>query len=357
MLSTKSKSLLKIEILSSFYGYFDVTDKVRRYFTTHVNPSTKTRSFTPNNIFFGRDPMYGQRKTFMLVWRRRYITENRASYTYSVTRTIRAFENELVVLDYDTELPIAEPMPFSHNSAVILDATYHSTDVTAIVVRLSGDPFKVTNGLFGSDPAYGTFKRLIVTYGYGDLDSMLNCYTLITQEGAEHYIAPPLTIHAANWATDNITDILRAQITSEQTLHVDTVAMSFPDPWHGVSKAVAILYQYGDGPLQLVVAHEGSGVLTVEPRGPARRAFLNPLTQSRGRPIILAAVWGLLPIEKSQFGLMAETEEIPCTNEWFGFDGRPNTKKTCHVFVQSPRTGRIQSVVAIEGQKLKIPAE
>ena len=347
----------KIEILSAAWGGTIVTERLRQFFMTHTRPSTKMRAFVPSNTFMGIDPLSGKRKLFIMVWRRRWFSEGNALSRYSAPQVVRCFEDQEVMLDYDANLPPSELVPLSQNGVVVLDATYGNKGVTASVSRLIRDGFRVENSLLGGDPLSGVRKSMVLTYSYGPPDDYLDCYIRVVREEEELWIPPRLTIHAACWSTADITEGLRAQVDqAHQTLSLVTGhALSCSDPWFGIMKTYAILYQYGEDPSQLIVANDRSGVIEINPRSPVRRGFFNPIPPNHRDPHVVAAVWGMQHISLQQFGLIPQMAEIPCTNEWFGFDGWENHNKTFLVFVQDPRTEVIKCFAQREGQELVLP--
>ena len=357
----------RVEILSACWATMDVTEKMRKFITTNVHASTKTRSFTPSNTFFGHDPIVGWNKAFVMVWRLRLDLEINGAYRYSVPSVIRALQGQLVTFDYEAKLAPFEPQysTDSHGS-IILDATWFNMDVTSTVRRLIGDRFDLDFGLFERDPYHGGPKSLLVTYIYrsqdyaSDYHMQIFCghHAVFNQGRHEVYIPLPLTIHAAMWSTEDITDILRAQVSTAQSLNIDTRDhMITPDPWPGKRKTIVVVYQYGSDPLQIAVSFESNGTLTIDPNKPRRPVFFNPIPSQPHRMYVLAVVWGIMPTDLKHFGLISDLKEFPCTNEWFGFDGWPKYHKSCYVFVQYPHNGRIVGVVAREGEVLKLPVD
>ena len=349
-----------VEILSAAWATLDVTEKMRKFFTTNIHANIKTRTFTPSNTFFGNDPVPGWNKAFVMVWRLRLDQESDGSYRYSIPCVVRALQDELVVLSYETKLPPFESRYAADSRGpIILDATWFNMDVTKTVERLIGDRFFLDFRLFERDPYHGGPKSLLLTYIYRVEDYASDCRLQIVKSDHEVYVPLPLTIHTAMWSTVDVTDVLRAQIsTTEQTLNIWTAdPLSSPDPWYGRPKTIVVIYQYGSDPLQMAVAFEGDGVLTIDPTKPRRPIFFNPIPPHPRRLHVLAVVWGIMPTDLKHFGLITELKEIPCSNEWFGFDGWPNQPKTCHVFVQYPQNGRIVGIAAREGEMLKLPTD
>ena len=350
----------RVEILSAAWATLDVTEKMRKFFTTNVHTNIRTRAFTPSNTFFGNDPVPGWNKAFVMVWRLRLDQENDGTYRYSVPSVIRALQDQLVTFDYEAKLaPFETQFAAESHGPIILDASWFNMDVTGTVERLIGNRFSLDYRLFERDPYYGGPKSLLLTYIYHWEDYASDYHMQIVKQDHEIHVPLPLTIHTAMCSTVDVTDVLRAQIsTTEQTLTIETThPLSSPDPWYGRRKTIVVVYQYGSDPLQIAVTFEGNGVLAIDPDKPLRRIFFNPIPPHPRRLHVLAVVWGIMPTDLKHFGLITELKEIPCSNEWFGFDGWPNQHKTCHVFVQYPQNGKIVGIAAREGEMLKLPVD
>ena len=358
-ISSSSAYSCRIEILSAAYASMDVTEKTRKFFTTHLQATTKSRTFVPSNTFFGRDPVVGWHKAFVMVWRLRLDQASDGSYRYSTPNVVRALQDERVTINYETKLvPFEAQFSAATSGPIILDASWFNMDVTKTVERLIGDRFALSHRLFARDPYHGGPKFLVLTFIHRLEDYASNCQMLIIKEDQEVYVPMPLTIHAAMWSTMDVTDVLRAQISVDQTLQIATGhSLCIPDPWISKRKTIVVIYQYGNDPLQIAVSYDGNGVLSIDPNKPRRPIFFNPMPPHPQRLHVLAAVWGIMPIDLKHFGLLTESKEVSCTNEWFGYDGWPNHQKTCHVFVRYPQTGKIVGVAAREGERLKLPVD
>ena len=359
IVSSSSSHFCRIEILSAAWASMDVTDKIRKFFTSNVQTTTKARTFVPSNTFFGKDPAVGWNKAFVMVWRLRLEQESDGSYKYSVPSVVRALQHEPVTINYhENLLPFEQKYSTMTHSPIILDATWFNMDVTSTVERLIGDRFSLSYRLFERDPYHGGWKFLILIYIHRLKDYASDYHMQIVKEDQEVYVPMPLTIHNAMWSTVDVTDVFRAQISVDQTLEI--VAghpLCTPDPWFGKRKTIVVIYQYGDDPLQIAVSFDGNGILSINPSKSRRPIFFNPMSPHPRRLHVLAVVWGIMPIDLKHFGLITESKEITCKNEWFAFDGWPNHHKTCHVFVQYPQSGKIIGVAAREGEKLKLPVD
>jgi hypothetical protein len=356
-----------MEIISATYGPMDVTEKMRKFFTTSVTASTKSRSFVITNTFFGGDPLYNSVKAFIMVWRTSARDADAASKSRYALRTTRALENELVTINYTEPLQQTNPPDrFPH----LISASYHNVDVTSIVATYLAE--RPTNGIcvstevFGIDPAFGSAKTLSATYAYVQPGGVLEYHVKVVRDGQSMAIPPHLYIHSANWGGLDITNTIRAQIASDQRLQINTNYMlEAPDPWYGVSKSIAIIYQYGNNPLDLLISHDGAGIVSISPNGPLRRLHVasaelkNPKHLFSERTI-LAIVWGTSLVSLHQLPAEAATQlskmgTLVCNNETFGLDGRFGHQKTCQVFWKSGKCGPIQCSSAREGETLFIP--
>jgi hypothetical protein len=173
-------------------------------------------------------------------------------------------------------------------------------------------------------------------------------------------IPPFLDIICANWGGLDITSFLRAQIGLHQTLQLDTDVLSrlgLPDPWPEHRKTIAVLYQYGNDPMQLRVIAEGRERLHIHPNG---QVYRNHFLSSRNGPAanitVLAAIWGLQPVSEVPFIQAAVRDKrIPCNNTFFGRDGWGGFHKTCQTFLQNSHTGEVICVAGREGSTLALP--
>ena len=70
--------------------------------------------------------------------------------------------------------------------------------------------------------------------------------------GGITYSGPRLIIHAAAYADVDVTDRVKARISPEQALTIDSLTDEFTDPWpEAKRKMFSVLYQYGDRPLEV----------------------------------------------------------------------------------------------------------
>jgi len=356
----------KLEIVSATYGTLDVTDHVREF----LREDSSLHAFVPSNAFFGGfDPIPNYIKAFILVYRITPTSDDGTEKSESFFQTKRLLEGQPVILDSELTLPRFNPPAASSQDVVILDASFYTLDVTPTVAKIAaaqkGWPLIIhaTNAQFGVDPAPNTGKQLSITYACRSLDGSLDHHVQVVGEGdtitiplQPSMIQVELTIHSAYWADMDVTEVLRSRISRDQTLQFNAFTTHPFDPWYNVLKTISIMYQYTNGPLQLAVYDDNSGVVFISPTQPLQRNFLNPAGRQEDRMNILAVVWGGIyshpePLDASQFRWIAERRRFHCTNGWFKFDGRPNWPKTCHVFYEFGTTGMIRCAAAREGQE------
>src|ERR1700691_906027 len=152
--------------------------------------------------------------------------------SYSVVQTKRFLEGQPFILIYDTTLPRFTPPAIILHNILMLDASYYTLDVTAIVARIaitqnvSPLVVRATNAQFGMDPAPYTGKQLSITYAYRSSDGSFDHHIQVV--GQDDTIAMPfqnqihaeLTIHAAYWADLDVTQMLRSLVSCDQTLQI-----------------------------------------------------------------------------------------------------------------------------------------
>ena len=355
-----------LDIMSASWGPTDVTNQVRDLYKAQAKPGNSVFTFTPSNGLFG-DPMVGIVKVFVMVWRVALQPNSQAQgpfIVYSMAQTARVVERSPLNLDYSKGLSPYTPQANPPNNLIVYSASYNQLDVTSKINSLNTTVplnIPVNNGTFGNDPNPNHRKQFSVTYAYVREDGFLDYNMKTGLEGDTIVLskgpAPRLTIHAASFGGAEVTQYVRNAVTFDQTL--TTQANTWPpglntDPWTGVRKVLSIMYQFGTGPLELLVALERTGSQVIAPFQPARRSFFNPSAgEYAGRTNILAIVWGAMqnhpaPVTSQLFTNLADNLPLACTNGAFGFDGLPNVGKTAVVFYQYGLTGSIQCLAGRE---------
>lgn len=356
----------EIEVISANYGPRIVTDIVRHITNAHSCLKMNRVVFSATNETFGGDPWPSYIKAFSMVWRK--VIRLDYGNLYSAPQKLFAEEGELLTID------LSIPLPFHKSSATkkqgsiyILNASWHNIDVTEHVASITAkdprpDIMASSHEFFTADPCYGHKKVLSVTWTYSDIAAALSyCEVRAVTENSSIQIPPYLDIVCANWGGLDITDLVRAKITPQQTIHFDTkngFASASPDPLPGWQKTISILYRYGSlEPMQLLVTGEDSGYVMIYPGKQMRRNFFFANTIEVTSDIkLVAAVWGLQPVFEKRLGAaLTERKEVSCSNDFFGSDGWVGTLKTLQVFLQNVHTRECTCVSAKEGSVLKMP--
>jgi hypothetical protein len=363
--SVRNVSTYGCSIISASYGNLDVMEKLANLLTTSLSAQNRF-SFTPNNALFGQDPFPGQHKAVVVVYR---VTNARAGQqkVYGPPQVYRGREGVAATIDCGTAVQ-SYALPCPPSNRFIIDATWFDQDVTSKVSALndaaSYAPLNVTvdSVVLGPDPAPGTLKQLTITYSEVDSGGMTRFYSSIGKDYGTTQIpgAPPVTlkIAAMNYGGQDVSAKAQANVTTQQTWQIasnDSHTL-FGDPWVGHRKSICMLYQYGNRPLELLVADEDNGTLSLDPYAsvdPSRYMFLRS-QESR----VISFIWGIMqdqtgPVSEDKIQTLASGAAVPCTNDWFGFDGWMGVTKTCVAFVRNA-DGSIYDVSAMEGQSLKI---
>lgn len=370
---TVPKAERKIEILSATYGPKNVTEVVRNRVKSSRKSGSTSVDFSVSNSFFKGDPLRGQGKAFVLVWRIKGVLDLGA--VYSAPQTLRRLEGERVHLEIDGDLPVYEPPPTApkRSNIHILSATYHHLDVISAVREIASNErvptITAANGSFGTDPMFGTSKILSITYTYNITSDLLlnDIHVQTAREGDWIRLPPKLTIHSAYWADMDITVQVRDLVDPlKQTAQIPTGFFPADDPWYGTRKTISVVYSYGrpDGrpKFQLLVTKDSDGTHELKPDRPLDLDFVftdddDDEEQLPGRDFrIVAGVWGILPVNEARFLVAARDGEVPCSNEFFRRDGFPGWGKTCQIYIRQEDTGNVRCLVAKEGQHLRIPA-
>lgn len=359
------------EVLSAVYGPLVVTPLLRRMFDSHVSTKRSTIQFTVTNAVFGGDPFYGHVKAFSMVWRKRVVRGNRV--LYSSPQRVSAAENTVVTVNLDAELSFAgaPEAPVAEGTTQVIMASWNEIDVTERVATLVGTGhtvIKATNAqLFAQDPAPAYRKTLTVCWTYARAGGVVSTeYETVTALQDDRLEIPPhLHILCANWGGLDITPLLQGQTTSKQTLQLDPDVVKYfasPDPWVGVYKTIAVVYQYGASGehVRLLVTSESEGMVEITPYDTTQRGGIDWVVQGEavvaaGGWDVVAVVWGMEPMPLSSTTLIEALKEgrIECTNDFFGVDGWLGMHKTCQVFVKGT-DGTVRCCVAREGTVLDL---
>ncbi|CAI7628411.1 unnamed protein product [Penicillium glandicola] len=355
----------EIEVISAVYGPKIVTDIVRHIINAHSRLKMPRVVFSVTNETFGGDPWLNCPKAFSMVWRK--VIHLDYGSLYSTPQKLFAEEGELITIDPSITLPSHKCSETNKWGAIyILNASWHNVDVTEHVASITAndprpDIMASTHEFLAKDPLYRYKKVMSVTWTYSDTAAALSdCEVRTVTENSSIQIPPFLDIICANWGGLDITNLVRAKITPQQTLHFGTnnIWAFAPDPLPGLHKTISILYQYGSlEQMQMLVTDEDSGYAMIEPGDPMRRNFFFSNTIEVTADIrVVAAVWGLQPVPEKLFArAVTERNKVPCRNEFFGRDGWGGKVKTLQVFLQNGHTGECACVTGKEGDVLEIP--
>lgn len=356
----------EIEVISAVYGPKIVTDIMRHVINAHLGLKLTRVPFSATNETFGGDPWPNYIKAFSMVWRK--VIRLDYGNLYSAPQKLFAEEGELLTIDLSVPLPSHESSETNTRGSIyILNASWHNLDVTEHVASITAndprpDIMASTHEFFAIDPRFGHKKVMSVTWAYSDTAAALShCEVRTVTENSSTQIPPFLDIICANWGGLDITNIVRAKITPQQTLRFDTKnvwASASPDPLPGWQKTISILYQYGSlETMQMLVTGEDSGYAMIDPGDRMRRNFFFSKSIEVTSDIrVVAAVWGLQPVSEKVFArAVTERKKVPCSNDFFGRDGWGGSLKTLQVFLQNGHTGECVCVSEKEGNVLEMP--
>jgi hypothetical protein len=144
---------------------------------------------------------------------------------------------------------------------------------------------------------------------------------------------------------------VRAQVTPSGHLDLNddgdggVYDRKWGDHWGGHWKSLLILYQYNNGPMELLITWQGSGIKGLSPADPPRRnrqQFITPMGP------VVAIVWGIMedrsaPVPEKCAVDIASGNTFRATNDWFDFDGWKGTSKTAVVFYRNGN-GQIMNI-------------
>jgi hypothetical protein len=358
------------EVISAVYGPAIVTSPMQHIFDVYnKKKEPSVIQFTVANVTFGTDPFPGNVKGFSMVWRQ---TRRRGrKVSHSAPMKLFAHEGLTVTIDLSFKPAYNDNEDDAAGGGIrIINASWHNQDVTervSTLVRNGQYTVMATNvELLTSDPCPEYLKVLSVTWTYLDGTHSLSQFSVSTAcEYGYLNIPPRLNILCADWAGMDITTVLRSRISQEQTLNLDTntLVVSVLDPWPNFHKAISIIYQYGSGPLELLLARDGAGLVVIKPYKTVRQSYKANLDPWRlDHPIgndttVLVIIWGLRPMpDNADIRRALREGSISCTNDFFGVDGWKEKVKTCQVFLRNNRTGETSCITGKENSILKLPS-
>ncbi|TQV90840.1 hypothetical protein IF1G_10583 [Cordyceps javanica] len=342
------------EVLSAVWGPRVLTKRIQRMLDSHIATKSGPMEFVIQNEIMGGDPLFGHRKSFVMVWRKLAVYDGRI--LHSEPQCVSGEEDDRITLFLDAPLPCAEqqqradsPVSPPEGTTQIVLASWFDVDVTARVATLvaSGQTsiMATSDNLHAADPKLGHVKTLSVcwTYAHGPgaaLPSVTEFQTATALDGQHLDVPPRLSILCARKGDLDITDLLQAMVTGHQTLTIDTsdTVLAILDPRPGLEKTISVVYQYGSRVAQLAVVGGEECMVELTPHTLSGRydddcVCIFDLDASEEVPIgengsgqadaVLAVVWGLqpLPLETTSLREALQRRLLPCCNEFFGFDG------------------------------------
>ncbi|ATY67107.1 hypothetical protein A9K55_000004 [Cordyceps militaris] len=355
------------EVLSAVYGPRVLTKRMQRLVDNHSVSKGHPLEFVIKNETMGGDPLYGDVKAFAMIWRKRAFRDGRT--LYSEPQHVLGEEDDIATIHLDAPLPCVEHQQKEEDvgsregMTQIVFASWFDMDVTARVANLvaSGHTsITATNeNLHVDDPKPGYVKSLSICWTYyrgtsAVTPSIAEFQTATVLTGQQLEVPPGLHMLCASKGDLEITDIVQAMVSRNQTLTLDAsnTALAVLDPRPGVRKTISIAYRYGARAMQLLVVGEGQGVVELNPTTTSSSIDVGDdggifdLDASVGVPLgqgghpnpatVVALVWGLklLSLETPSLRSALQERLLPCNNDFLGVDGWEYTVKTCQVFVQ-----------------------
>ncbi len=358
------------EVLSAVYGPRVLTKRIQRMLDNHIAITGSTMEFVIKNETMGGDPLFGNRKAFAMAWRKRAVRDGRI--LHSEPQCAFGDEGDTVTLWLDAPLPCIEEQqqqalnasgsPPEGRTQIVL-ASWSGVEVSARVAALvaSGQTriLATNDDLHVADPKPEDLKWLSICWTYSrgreaGTPSATDFQTAIVSEGQHLYVPLCLRILRASKGDLDVTDLLQAMVSGQQTLTFDPndIIASAPDSRPGIQKTISIAYRYGTRAMQLLVVPEGVGMVKLTPHGTANDSAgygrIFDLDASKAIAIggenkaatVLAIIWGLklIPLETPSLREALQRRLLPCRNDFFGVDGWEGVVKTCQVFVQSGKS-------------------
>ncbi|KAJ4146974.1 hypothetical protein LMH87_001527 [Akanthomyces muscarius] len=341
-----------------------------RMLDNHIAITGSTMEFVIKNETMGGDPLFGNRKAFAMAWRKRAVRDGRI--LHSEPQCAFGDEGDTVTLWLDAPLPCIEEQqqqalnasgsPPEGRTQIVL-ASWSGVEVSARVAALvaSGQTriLATNDDLHVADPKPEDLKWLSICWTYSrgreaGTPSATDFQTAIVSEGQHLYVPLCLRILRASKGDLDVTDLLQAMVSGQQTLTFDPndIIASAPDSRPGIQKTISIAYRYGTRAMQLLVVPEGVGMVKLTPHGTANDSAgygrIFDLDASKAIAIggenkaatVLAIIWGLklIPLETPSLREALQLRLLPCRNDFFGVDGWEGVVKTCQVFVQSGKS-------------------
>jgi len=181
-----------------------------------------------------------------------------------------------------------------------------------------------------------------------------------------------LYVVGATWGGVNVTEDIRSMVSASETLILDMHTIwriLLPDPMHGTTKTLTVLYQYEDSDrIHLINTTEYVTPIIVFPTAHEHGAPASLKTLDRSwkaspySPVeIIAVLYGPQRIETpsvlqelSKF-FEGRRGQIRMTNSFFKVDAWPGRKKSWTVYFRFTQSKRIQCVTGLEDGALELP--
>ncbi|OAR02157.1 hypothetical protein LLEC1_07082 [Akanthomyces lecanii] len=372
---TWDDGVVTYEVLSAVYGPRLLTKRIQRMLDSHVATTGGKMEFVINNDTMGGDPFFGNAKAFAMAWRKRVVREGRILHSEPQCALVE--EDDVITLRLDAPLPYIEDhqqqtlksgdSPSEGRSQIVL-ASWSDVEVSARVAMLvaSGQTgIQATNdNLRVADPKPEHLKWLSIcwTYSHGPEAGTppgTEFQTAIVLEGQQLYVPPCLRILRATKGDLDVTNLLQAMVSGQQTLTFDPdhILAGAPGTRPGIQKAVSIAYRYGTRAMQILVVPEGAGMVELTPHREANDSAsyggifdldtTKTITVGEANRVatVVAIIWGLklIPLETPSLREAFRQQLLPCRNDTFGTDGWEGVVKTCQVFVQIGKSVRCYS--------------
>lgn len=362
--------IVTYEVLSAVYGPRVLTKRIQRMLDNHIATKGGTMEFVIKNETMGGDPLFGNKKTFTMAWRKRAVRDGR--FLHSEPQCVLGEEDDIVTLRLDAPLPCIEEQqqqPLSSGGSLtegrtqIVLASWSDIEVSARVATLvaSGQAsiLATNDNLHVADPKPEHLKWLSICWTYfrgleAGTPSATEFQTAIVSEGQQLHVPPCLRILCAVKGDLDVTDLLQAMVSGQQTLTFDSneIITAVPDPHPDIPKTISIGYRYGTRAMQLLVVPEGAGMVKLTPHTTADDStnygwifgLETPKAIAIGaenkKATVVAIIWGLklMPLETPSMRAALQRQFLPCQNAFFGIDGWEGVVKTCQVFVQSGKS-------------------
>ncbi|KAF2811813.1 uncharacterized protein BDZ99DRAFT_569774 [Mytilinidion resinicola] len=177
---------------------------------------------------------------------------------------------------------------------------------------------------------------------------------------------PKLKVLAASWGIADVTQHMSRFIGADQTLTLDTGALSnsIPDPGWKTIRTLSILYKYSGGDASvdsrfgLLITTENKGIQKISPESMTQQSSVKMVGLSPRRPsgiYIIAIVWGGEVIDspvvlEKIYTRTEQQQTFPVSNDFFGKDTWPGVVKSAQIYYQETEDGPVLSKLRAEAE-------